>query len=394
MKRFLVLILIFVITLTYANELDRLVEFTLRNNPAIKSYKNLKESYLYKEKFQLSLPNPQIGVGLTNLDTKEFLPRRENPMSGISLFISQKYILPIKREKSAGVFGQKALKVLTQEENYKKELIRRIKELYWEFSYSFEMEQIAKDMEREIKDLITITEEKYRYGKALLSDLILLRVELLKVKELLFKAQKLRETTLSMIKALAGGDPELKGDKLVMVSFPETFDPERNVKVKLIKEELKIIKREIERAEVEHYPDIFLSAGYTVRPQLPNLLTFRAALTIPLWKKKREDLLVLEKKEKYRAKLFELENEKLKVTGEFSALEASYKVTSEILKTVSREIEEKTKEIEALLIAYEYERTDIRDILRAYRILWSLEFDRAKLIKELNQIVAKAEALQ
>ncbi|MDQ7081966.1 MAG: hypothetical protein Q9N34_02450 [Aquificota bacterium] len=85
---------------------------------------------------------------------------------------------------------------------------------------------------------------------------------------------------------------------------------------------------------------------------------------------------------------------KLRVSGEFKALEDSYRISSEILGTVEREIEEKKKEIEALLLAYRYEKTDIREILRAYRLLWSLELDRARLAKELNQIVAKAEALQ
>jgi len=214
------------------------------------------------------------------------------------------------------------------------------------------------------------------------------------VEELISQAVRLRETTISRIHALAGGRIELRGTSLKVLPFPGGFDPERNVTVKLLMEELEVIKREIERAKVDHYPDIFLSAGYTIRPEIPNLLTFRVGLTVPVWKSRREDLLVLEREEKYRAKLFELENVKLKVEGEFSALRSFYRITSRILDTVEREIEEKEKEISALLIAYEYERADIRDILRAYRLLWSLEFDRARLVKELNQTVAKAEALQ
>ncbi|HIC96839.1 MAG TPA: TolC family protein, partial [Aquificaceae bacterium] len=157
---------------------------------------------------------------------------------------------------------------------------------------------------------------------------------------------------------------------------------------------LDTIKREIERMQVEHYPDLFLSVGYSIRPDIPNLITLRLGLSLPLWKSKREDMLVLEKKERYGAKLLELEDIKLRVAGEFAALRESYLINMEILSTIEKEIEEKKKEIEALLIAYEYEKTDIREILRAYRALWSLEFDRARILKELNQIVAKAEALQ
>ncbi len=394
MKIGILLIILTLISQTFSSELERLIEFALKNNPGLRSYENLKRSYGFKKEFSLSLPNPQVGIGLNNLDTERFLPHRENPMSGFALFLSQRYVLPVKRSRSAEIHERKAQRVEVAQESFRKELVRQLKELYWEFSYSFEMERILREMEREVRDLLAITEERYRFGKALLSDLLLLRGELLKVEELISQALRLRETTVSRIHALAGGRIELEGALLKALPFPEGFDPERNVTVKLLREELEVIRREIERAKVEHYPDLFLSAGYTIRPEIPNLLTFRFGFTVPVWKSRREDLLVLEKEERYRAKLFELQNAKLKVEGEFSALRSFYRITSRILDTVEKEIEEKEKEISALLIAYEYERTDLRDILRAYRLLWSLEFDRARLVKELNQTVAKAEALQ
>ena len=394
MKLTIALFLTLLGSLSFGNELQKLIDFALEHNPRLKSYESLEKSFKYRAEFSKSLPNPQLAFSLNNLDTERYFPNKKNPMSSFGLYLSQKYVLPTKRVKSSEIFLQKSSEVSIMQEKYKKELIKKLKVLYWEFSYSFEMERILKDTEKEILSLIDITEEKYRYGKSILSDLILLKVELLKVKEMLAKAQRLRETTLERIYALAGGELELKGEELITIAFPSSFNVDENVDVKLVNEKLKTIRREIERAKVEHYPDLLLSAGYAVRPDIPNLITLRVGITLPVWKGKREDMLVLEKKERYASKLLELEDVKLNVSGEFSALESSYRISSEILQTVEKEIEEKRKEIEALLIAYEYEKTDIRDILRAYRLLWSLEFDRAKLIKELNQIVAKAEALQ
>ncbi len=378
----------------FGSELNMLVDFTLKNNPRLKSYENLKKAFSYRSKYSLSLPNPQIAVALNNIDTEKFFPRKENPMSGFGFYLSQKYVLPVKRERQSRIFDQKVSEVERMKEVYKKDLIRDVKVLYWEFAYSFEMERILRDIRREIESLIDITEEKFRYGKALLSDLIMLKVEMLKVEERIAEARRIREVALKKIYALAGGEVPLKGTKLVLQPFPQDFDPEKNVKVRLTKETVEVLKREIERAKVDHYPDLFLSAGYVIRPEIPNLLTFRLGATIPVWYETREKMLVLEKNERIRSKLLELEDIKLRVTGDFRALESTYKIKKEILATVDREIEEKRKEIEALLIAYRYERTDIREILRAYRILWSLEFDRARLLKELNQTVAKAEALQ
>ncbi|WP_457601650.1 TolC family protein [Hydrogenivirga sp.] len=394
MKKVLLLVILFLASFSFSGELDELVKFALENNPKIKSFDNLKKSLNYRESFVKSLPNPQLAFALNNLDTENYFPTRENPMSSFGLYLSQKYVLPVKREKSAEIYREKQEEVLAKKEKFSKELTKKLKVLYWEFSYSYEMERILKDIEGEIRSLLDITEEKYRYGRALLSDLILLKVELLRVQEKLSEAKRLRSTSLERVYALAGGRIELKGSELRTLGFPKDFEPDRNIDVKLFQAELQTVKREIERAKVEHYPDLFLSAGYAVRPDIPNLITFRVGFTLPVWKGKREDMLVLEKKERYNSKLLELEDVKLRTEGEFKALQESYRITSEILSTVEKEIEEKRKEIEALLIAYEYEKTDIRDILRAYRLLWSLEFDRAKLIKELNQIVAKAEALQ
>ncbi len=394
MKLRSILVLLFVVGSSFGGELDKLIDFALQNNPRIKSFDRIKLSINYRKTFIKSLPNPQLSLALNNLDTEKYFPRKENPMSSFGIYLSQKYVLPQKREKSAEILGEKEIEILIRKEKYAKELTKKLKVLYWDFAYSFEMERILKGIEREIRSLLDITEEKYRFGKALLSDLILLKVELLRVKERLSQAERLRRTTLERIYALAGGRLKLKGTELSAPEFLKGFDPERNVDVKLAKKELEVVKREIERAKVEHYPDIFLSAGYGIRPDIPNLITLRVGISLPVWKKKREDMLVLEKKELYDSKLLELKDTELRVEGDFRSFEESYRITREILSTVEKEIEEKRKEIEALLLAYRYEKTDIREILRAYRLLWSLEFDRAKLLKELNQIVAKAEALQ
>jgi outer membrane protein TolC len=392
MKKLVALLLL--LSFSSGSELDTLVKFTLKNNPGLKSYENLKEALEYRSKFYLSLPNPQIAVAFNNLDTERFFPRKENPMSGFGLYIAQKYVLPVKRVLQSRIFDQKAREVERRREVYEKDLIRELKVLYWEFAYSFEMERILRDIKEEIRGLLRITEEKFRYGKALLSDLIMLRVEILKVEEGIAEARRIRDVALKKIYALAGGEVPLKGSPLRIQPFPKGFDPERNVRVRLTKESIEVLRRELERAKVEHYPDLFLSAGYLIRPEIPNLITLRVGATIPVWYEAREKMLVLEKTERINSKLLELENIKLKVTGDFRALETTYRIKREILNTVEREIEEKRKEIEALLLAYKYEKTDIREILRAYRILWSLEFDRARLIKEINQTVARAEALQ
>ncbi|MDQ7081969.1 MAG: hypothetical protein Q9N34_02465 [Aquificota bacterium] len=55
-------------------------------------------------------------------------------MSSFALYLSQKYVLPAKRERSSAIFLQKSREVDLKREKFTKELIRKLKELYWEFS--------------------------------------------------------------------------------------------------------------------------------------------------------------------------------------------------------------------------------------------------------------------
>ncbi len=393
-RKLFVLLFLIGVSFSETDELEKLLDFALKNNPAIKSYSNLRSSFLHKAEFSRSLPNPTLSLSLNNLDTERYIPHRKNPMSGFGIYLSQKYLLPVKREKTSQIFLQKSSEVEIMEEKFKKELFKKLKILYWDFAYSFEMERILLKTKEEIEFLKDITEEKFRYGKALLSDLLLLKVELLKVDENLARAERLREATIKRIHALAGGTIDLKGSPLKVPAFPSRFLFEKNSDVLLQREKLKTLKAQIERAKVEHYPDLTLSAGYTIRPDIPNLITLKVGFTLPVWKEKRENMLVLEAQEKYNYQLLQLKDTELKVRGEFNALRESYRITRKILQTVEEEIEEKKKEIETLLLAYRYEKTDIREILRAYRILWDLELKKAQLLKELNQITARAEALQ
>ncbi len=381
------------ISFSFASQLQTLIDFAFKNNPRIESFERLKEGLRHRSKFSTALPNPQVFFALNNVDTENYFPTDKNPMSGFALSITQKYPLGVKRKKSSEIFLEKVKEVDSAKVKFLKDLEKELKILYWDYIFSFEKERIVKRIEVEVRGLLQIVEERYRFGKALLSDLILLKAELLKVEEKLHEAQLIRRSTLERIWGLAGGRIDLKEEPLVLVDIPENFVPENNPTVRILNAQLQVIKKEIERSKVEHLPDLFLSAGYTVRPDIPNLITLRIGATIPVWKKKREDLLVMEKQEFYKAKMLEIEEAKLRIEGQFKALKEAYSKKLEILKTIEEEIKEKEKEIEALLLAYEYDMVDVRDILRAYRVLWDLRLKKAQVIRDANKLVAQAEAL-
>ncbi len=390
----MVLIILWLISVPLvAGELEILIQKAFTNNKLIESYEYRKRAFLKKGKFYLSLPNPQLRFTLRNFDTEVPIARKENPMSSYAFTFSQGYILKEKRERKYSIYEGKAGEVEARKEVFLRELKRDLSLFYYDFLLTLERERILKEILEDIKLLKNITEEKYSYGKALLSDLLLLKAEIIKTERAIERERATREELLSRIYALTYERVPLKGEKLILRTFPKFFDPENSVYTNVLKKELDTIMKEYRYAKVVHKPDFNFLFDYAVRPDLPDMFSVGVAITVPIWYEKRERFLVLEAKERIEAKKREIEDIKVKLREEFEGLKREYNLLKDTLDKIRKEIEVKKAEIGSLFIAYKYDRVDIREILRAYRILWKLKLDEVSLITYMNKLVVKAEAL-
>ncbi len=392
MTRFIVIFLSLFFS-AKAQQLEDLISFALENNPTLKSYENLISAKEKRSLYKLTLPNPLVGFALQSVELEYPFPRASNPMSGLAFFVSQKYVLGAKRNLDSEIAEKIAEKIEAERELFKKRLIRALKEHFYDYQYSFMLEDLSLSIKREIEDLLEVSEEHYIYGRINLSDLVFLRVELSRIEEEIVRAKKLRLESLAQIEALAGGKVNLERETLKISDFPTNFSPEKSIYAKVVEEDIDVLKKEEERLKVEHLPDIYLSGAYLLRPDIPDLITLKVGLTIPLWYERKEKLMVMEKREEIRAKTLFLEGVKLEVKGKYEALKAVYDSLKETLDLVKKEIKDKKKEIESLNIAFVYEKEDFRDVLRAYRELWDLRLKEIKILVELLKVSARAEEL-
>ncbi len=385
--------IILFINFSYADQLDKLINIAIENNPILKSYENLILAKENRSQYKLSFPNPLVGFAIQSVELEYPFPRSSNPMSGFAFFVSQKYVLWRKRNLDSQIAESLAEKIKIERELFKKRLVRALKEHFYDYQYSFMLEDLSLSIKREIEDLMEVSEEHYIYGKINLSDLVFLNVELSRIEEEIVKAKKLRLESLAKIETLVGRDITLKREKLNMTDFPTNFSPERSIYTKVVKEDIKVLKKEEERLKVEHLPDIYFSGAYLLRPDISDLITLKLGLTIPLWYERKEKLMVMEKREEIRAKILLLEGVKLEIKGKYKALKAVYEYLRETIELVRKEIKDKKKEIESLNIAFAYEKEDFRDVLRAYRELWDLRLKEIKILIELLKVSARAEEL-
>ncbi|MFN4319565.1 MAG: TolC family protein [Aquificaceae bacterium] len=315
-------------------------------------------------------------------------------MSSLSVGISQMYVLPIKREREALLALKERLALLEEEELLKRELIKDIKLSYLEWLYTFKKEDVLKRIKGEIDALYKLAEESYKYGRANLSDLLFLKGEQSKVEGEVEKVRLERDSKKEELDYLVGKSLELKGEEITFEreSFLEV-NLNESFYIKRLKAQRERLVAEVERRKVEYLPDLELMAEYMIRPSLENMFSIKVGVSLPLWKSKREDLLVLEKLEEVRAKDWEIENTRLELKRSLNSLRIEYKRLKEILKWTEELIEEKKREIKALELAYKYQKADLRDLLRLHRELWELEINKLDVELSIQKIWPRLEVI-
>ncbi len=390
------LLLFFVlVSVSWGGQLEDLILYALENSPKIRLYENLKTSADYREKYYLSLPNPTFFAGLTNIPINRPYPTPREPMSSLSIGVSQMYPLPVKRSKEAEVYAQEKLVLSEDEALFKKEIVRDIKVKYIEWVYTFKKENLLKSIKQEIENLYKIAQENYKYGRVNLSDLLFVKGEGIKVEKEMESVKLERGKIKEDIDYLVGKSFDLKEESppFYEESLP-TVNLEESPYIRGLKAQIEKLNAELERRKFEYLPDVEFMVEYMIRPSMTDMFSLRVGVSLPIWKKRKEDLLVLEKQEEIMAKRWEVENTRLELRKVLNSLRIEYERQLEILKWIDNLIKEKGNELKALELAYRYQKADFRDLLRLYREVWELELSRLDTELSIKSIPPQVEVLR
>lgn len=390
----LLLTLFFLFSFSYGGELEEILSYALENSPKIKEYEKLKKSLEYRENYALSLPNPIFFVGLSNLPINKPYPNAKEPMSSFTIGFSQMYVLPIKRELESKAFYNERKTLEENEEILKKELARDIKLKYLEWVYTFKKEKILLNVKSEIEKLEHIAKVNYTYGNATLSDLLSLKGEVLKISKDIESLKELRGKLKEEIDYLVGKGFELKGEDVKLPHADFNTDPDNTVYLRKLKTELSTLDAELQRKKVEHLPDFEVMVEYMARPSMSHMFSLKIGFTVPIRRDERENLAVLEKLSQIDAKREELKDTILKLRKLLNTLRLEYESKKELLRITEELLKEKSNELKALEIAYQYNKASFKDILRLHKEMWELKVSGLELELELNKLLFHLEVFR
>lgn len=391
MKKVFIFLLL-IINFSFAKELEDLIDLALKNSPKVKQFDHKIKIYSLKENSSKSLPNPTFYFGLSNIPTSKLFVTQQEPMSSFLVGFSQRYTFPFKRELESSIYKSESKVSETEREILKREIIRDIKTNYYQWLFTFKKEEILKSIIKDLENLIVFAETNYKYGKANLSDILSLKTEHINIQKDLISLYNERKNIEEDIFNLVGKKVEFKQED-IKYQFEEKYDFSKSPYLEKLIKEKETLENVKKKTAVEYFPDIEFMAEYMFRPAISNLFSLKVGIDIPIWKKSKEDLLVLESQENIREKEKEINSLYLEIQKKVNQLKNNINTTKQLLRFTDEILKNKENEIKSVELNYKYGKSEFKDLVNIYKDIWEVKLFKVDYEISLIKFYVELESI-
>lgn len=185
-----------------SEELPKLVERAIANNPEIKASQARWEMYVSRVKQAGALDDPMLMFKVQSYLIRAPFDSRRDPMSQRVIGISQQLPFWGKRDLKAEVAAKEAEAYQWQTEERKLELARMVKETYYQiFLTDKELEIVNKNI-RVMDDFITLAETRYSVGQGAQQDVFKAQVERSRMLDMQITLEQRRKSLQATLNTL------------------------------------------------------------------------------------------------------------------------------------------------------------------------------------------------
>jgi cobalt-zinc-cadmium efflux system outer membrane protein len=293
--------------------LEKLVNEALANNPELKALKDREDAFSNRPSQEESLDNPKVGFALLAIPTNSFSFAQE-PMTQKQVSISQKIPFPGKLPLK-GDIARKETEIVREDYVEKKnDLVMQVKEAFRNLLLINKTIDVTKENRDLLREFVKTTETKYAVGEGIQQDVLKAQVELSKMTDALITLAQKKESVAAHLNTLLNRPVdtpfrEIEGidiDGIRHQGFVFTQDElqkiaEANRPVLIGAKQL--IERDrlaLRLAEKNYYPDFDVGVSYGQRDERPDFVSGFVMVTVPLWRKTKEDKKVAEERANIR----------------------------------------------------------------------------------------------
>lgn len=387
--------------------LKRAVELALAGNPGLAEIKARAEALAAVPSQAGALPDPVLNVDLLNVPTRNFDLRRED-MTMLEIGLSQTFPFPGKRALQQQIAEQEALAAADSVDEARLRLARDVKQGWWQLYYFDRALNVTAEAERFFRQLVEISEAKYRVGQGSQQDVLMAQLELSKLKDERLELVGMRHTETAQFNALLDRVPETP------VAIPAEAQAELPVLAEAALQEkarqarplfaqhqkmLDAAKVKVDLARKDFYPDVTVGAGYGVRQNTPtgetrsDFASFRFSLNLPVYAADKQARAVDQRQSEYLETRYSIQDEHRRAQADIAAKSAEYAHARERLALFEKEIiPEARQTVSSLLAGYQVGRSGFSDLLRAELTLFQYRGQYWQALARTQQVLAELSA--
>ncbi len=400
--------------LRHANEnnlltLQHALEIALAENPGL-SRVGAQAQALAEVSSQVgALPDPVLFLNALNLPTDTYSLSQE-AMTQMQVGIGVTLPFPGKlglREQAAD-FEAKTAEFGVDETRLV--LTRNVRMTWWNLFFLDRAIVIVKRNQNLLRDLIKIAQAKYKTGQGMQSDILTAQVELSKLLEAEISLHATRNGQVAVLNTLLGQPattrvvlPDLTDESLPEApDFASLHDMALKARPLLLAQraQLEAAHTKVTLAEKDYYPDFKLGAVYGFRSGLnPNgsqradMASFTFSMNLPFFLENKQNHALLQRKAEASKEQFGLQERTTQVDGEIEQALGDYRASYEQALLFKTGIIPQASQTEAaMLAAYQVDKVDFLNLLRAQVTLYNYETQYWKVLSSGWQAWARLEA--
>ena len=384
---------------------DRLVEEALENNPEILAAKKKWEVYKEKVPQAYALEDPMFSFGIINLPTNFSFHQEDMTMKEFSL--SQKFPFPGKRPLMKEMAEKEAEAVSTEIQGKIHQIIRDVRAAYYDLSHVYRTTEVTQRNKRILEDFAKIAETRYAVGEGIQQDVFKAHVEVSKMIDDLIMLGQRKRALEAKLNALLNRSPETQvgePEEVIFRKLPLTLEEiqkmalEMNPALKGMKKMVEAKEKALALAKREYYPDFKFLVAYGQRDNGPgvkrlDMLTGMVEVNIPIFYKWKQDRKVAETKAEilaaeaqYRA----MKNEILFMVADMSSMIQRVERQIDLYKTGI--IPQTSLQINSAMSAYRVNKADFMTLLDSQMTLYKYELEYHQALTEYEKNVANLGA--
>lgn len=285
-----------------AEPLSALVRHALDNNPEITASEARWKMFTGRIAQARSLDDPMLMLKIQNGIISDPLDFSRDPMTQKVIGISQQLPFWGKRDLKAEVATKEAESYRWQVEERKLELVRMVKETYWQIYMVDRSLQITERNIGIMDDFIALAETRYTVGQGAQQDVLRAQVEKSKMLDMLINQEQQRKSLVAALNTLLArpvdtpvgtiSDPVVSALAFSAIDLQRLAEEQRP-QFKSLAAQIDQGKAAHRLAERENYPDVNLSFEYMQRNAAmedEGLDMYSAGVTfnLPVYRERRQ----------------------------------------------------------------------------------------------------------